>query len=81
MTRLRPSGGLFCYTEVMATKREIKIDKLVVDNYATEEILEECVHQLSDKMTEEALGEKMIYWKIIEALESKLCGQKRTKVL
>ena len=56
----------------MATKREIKIDKLVVDNYSTEEILEECVRQLADKM---------VYWKIIEALEAKLCGQKRTKVL
>ena len=65
----------------MATKREIKIDKLVVDNYSTEEILEECVRQLADKMTEEDLGEKMVYWKIMEALEAKLCGQKRTKVL
>ena len=81
MTRLRPSEGLFCYTEIMATKREINIDKLVVDNYTTEEIHGECVHQLTDKMTEEALGEKMIYWKIIEALEAKLCGQRRTKVL
>lgn len=65
----------------MAAKREIKIDKLVVDNYTLEEILTECVYQLSDKMTEEALGEKMVYWKILEALEAKLCGQKRAKVL
>lgn len=70
----------FWYTEVMV-RREIKLEKLVVDNYTTEEILNECVRQLSGKMTEEALGEKKVYWEILVSLSDKINGRRSTKVI
>lgn len=71
---------MFCYTENMAI-REIDLKKLVVSNYSTEEILSYCVYMLGGKMTEETLGDKKIYWEILEELEKKICGQKRAKIL
>lgn len=80
MTRLRPSEGTFCYTELMA-KREIDLTKLVINNYTTEEVLSFCVRGLGLKMTEDNLGRDYVYWEILEALEEKVCGKKSTKIL
>lgn len=80
MTRLSAGEGGFCYTKLMA-RREIDLEKLVINNYTTEEVLSFCVSRLSFDLDEEKLGDKYIYWKIIEALEAKLSGRKSTKIL
>lgn len=80
MTRLSAGEGGFCYTKLMA-RREIDLEKLVINNYTTEEVLSFCVSKLSFDLNEEKLGDKYIYWKIIEALEAKLSGRKSTKIL
>ena len=62
-------------------RREIDLEKLVINNYTTEEVLNFCVSKLSFDLDEDKLGDKYIYWKIIEALEAKLSGRKSTKIL
>ena len=80
MTKLRLGEGLFWYTGFMA-KREINLEKLVVENYSVEEVLKFCIENLSPDMDEDKLLDKYIYWQILEALNAKINGQKRTKVL
>lgn len=80
MSSVRVGEGGFCYTKLMA-RREIDLEKLVINNYTTEEVLSFCVNKLSFDLDEEKLGDKYIYWKIIEALEAKLSGRKSTKIL
>lgn len=80
MFSLRTDEGLFWYTEFMV-RREINLEKLVLDNYTTEEVLNFCVNELTTALDEEKLADKYVYWKILEALNAKVNGQKRTKVL
>lgn len=80
MSRLRPGEGLFCYTEFMA-KREISLEKLVLNNYTTEEVLNFCVQNLSTRIDFEWQGDAKVYWEILEALNHKLNGGKSAKVL
>lgn len=62
-------------------RREIDLEKLVINNYTTEEVLSFCVGKLAIALDEDTLGDKYIYWKILEALETKLSGRKSTKIL
>lgn len=62
-------------------RREIDLEKLVINNYTTEEVLSFCVDKLTLALDEDTLGDKYIYWKILEALETKLSGRKSTKIL
>lgn len=80
MSRLRLGEGLFCYTWVMA-KREISLEKLVLNNYTTEEVLNFCVQNLSTRIDFEWQGDAKVYWEILEALNHKLNGGKSAKVL
>lgn len=66
---------------MLMAKREINLEKLVINNYTTEEVLSFCIDKLAFDMDEEKLGDKYIYWKILEALEAKLSGRKSTKIL
>jgi len=66
---------------MLMAKREINLEKLVINNYTTEEVLSFCIDRLAFDMDEEKLGDKYIYWKILEALETKLSGRKSTKIL
>jgi len=66
---------------MLMAKREINLEKLVINNYTTEEVLSFCIDKLAFDMDEEKLGDKYIYWKILEALETKLSGRKSTKIL
>jgi hypothetical protein len=66
---------------MLMAKREINLEKLVINNYTTEEVLSFCIDKLAFDMDEEKLGDKYIYWKILEALEVKLSGRKSTKIL
>lgn len=63
------------------TKREIDLEKLVVENYSFEEVLNFCVTNLEPYMDTEKLSDKYVYWQILNALNAKVNGQKRTKVL
>lgn len=66
---------------MLMAKREINLEKLVINNYTTEEVLSFCVNELATVLDEEKLADKYVYWKILEALNAKVNGQKRTKVL
>ena len=80
MTRLRPGEGLFWYTDLMKS-RDINLEKLVLDNYSTEEVLKFCVENLIPYMDIERLSDKYIYWQILEELNNRVNGQKRAKVM
>lgn len=53
----------------------------MLDSYTTEEVLNFCVAELASSMDEEKLADKYVYWQILEALNAKVNGQKRAKVL
>lgn len=61
-------------------KREINVEKLIIDNYTTEEVLaficngtEEYIGQIDAKLD--------MYLKVLRRLNDKLNGNKATKVL
>lgn len=61
--------------------RDINLEKLVLDNYSTEEVLKFCVENLAPYMDIDRLFDKYIYWKILEELNNRVNGQKRAKVM